>query len=586
MTKSMEKTENLGKMNFFQTSFTVRAVSYAAIILNLASIVLGLVYLAMMTSYTVLWDIFGVIYLLTLFCNVLLVFLDSIRLNRLNKTGHQLSKIGYLYLSFMVLAMLGIFFGNVLYSVTYAPELTANVGAFILIYFSFFAVLSLGGAIAYLNLKYLKIGEIWDQTQSKMSSTRPTLGKMVLMGICYLVLGVGIYFVFLTLFGASLASGDINGAVGMFVAQFDLFFVFLVLCTTVILLKLKNRRASPRSYYGVAIVGLVISAILMAPLCATPYAIASADQNFTAAFGSNWQNNISASVEERYFLKTPFATPEYFLGMITTNYLVNANIKFYDAEGIQLYFDAYLPTGDRDALPGNNSVIIRIHGGGWTAGDKGLANMMQMNKYFAAQGYVVFDIQYGLVGDDWEILPTPAHVRGNFTVDDMVRHIGNFTKYLVLHANEFGANVDSVFISGGSAGGHLTCAVGLGMVSGNYSTIFGTGLNIKGIVPFYPANGHAAIFGGSDVFINPDDHLVNASSPPCLVFQGLEDGIVHPSISQDLKDAYTAAGNPDCAVLYFPFGGHAADFYFTGYYNQVFLYYMERFLYLCVNNYF
>jgi hypothetical protein len=29
-----------------------------------------------------------------------------------------------------------------------------------------------------------------------------------------------------------------------------------------------------------------------------------------------------------------------------------------------------------------------------------------------------------------------------------------------------------------------------------------------------------------------------------------------------------------------PFGGHASDFYFTGYYNQIFLYYMERFIYL------
>jgi hypothetical protein len=375
----MVKKENIGKLNFFQMIFSIKTVNYAAIILNLTSIILGLVYLTTMTSYTIIWDIFGVIYLLTLFCTVLIVFLDSIRVNRVNKIGHRLSNIGYLYLAFTILAILGIFLGNFLYSVTYAPELTANIGAFILIYFSFFAGLILGGSIAYLNIKYLKIGEIWDQTQSKISSFRLKLLKMALMGICYLILGVGIYFMLLTLFGASL-NGEVNGAIGMFVAQFDLFFVFLFLCTTVILLKLKDRRASPRSYYGVAIVGLVISAFLMAPLCATPYAVASADQNFTAAFGSNWQNNISASVEERYFLKTPFATPEYFLGMIITNYIVNANIKFYDAEGIQLYFDAYLPTGNRDALPGNNSVIIRIHGGGWTAGDKGLANMMQMNK--------------------------------------------------------------------------------------------------------------------------------------------------------------------------------------------------------------
>jgi len=42
------------------------------------------------------------------------------------------------------------------------------------------------------------------------------------------------------------------------------------------------------------------------------------------------------------------------------------------------------------------SALIRIHGGAWVGGDKGFANMMQVNKYFAAQGYTVFDVQYGL----------------------------------------------------------------------------------------------------------------------------------------------------------------------------------------------
>ena len=44
-------------------------------------------------------------------------------------------------------------------------------------------------------------------------------------------------------------------------------------------------------------------------------------------------------------------------------------------------------------LPGGNSVLIRIHGGGWKSGDKGLMNNAQMNKYYSL--HVVFDIQYG-----------------------------------------------------------------------------------------------------------------------------------------------------------------------------------------------
>jgi hypothetical protein len=55
-----------------------------------------------------------------------------------------------------------------------------------------------------------------------------------------------------------------------------------------------------------------------------------------------------------------------------------------------------MPLDRGEDLPGQNSTLIRIHGGGWVSGDKGGSNMVQMNKYFAAQGYIVFDIQYGL----------------------------------------------------------------------------------------------------------------------------------------------------------------------------------------------
>jgi predicted esterase len=210
-------------------------------------------------------------------------------------------------------------------------------------------------------------------------------------------------------------------------------------------------------------------------------------------------------------------------------------------------------------------------------------NMMQMNKYFAAQGYVVFDIQYGLDRNPLFGLDplTPDYKKGNFDIDDMMRHIGVFTKYLVLHANEYGANLNSVFVSGGSAGGHLASAVALAITSGNYTDIFGTGLTIKGLIPFYPANGQMVFFGisGSDEFKNPEK-LIDQNSPPCLIFQGTHDILNYFSISERIRDIYRAKGNSEVAILWMPFGGHASDFYFTGYYNQIFLYFMERFMYI------
>ena len=222
------------------------------------------------------------------------------------------------------------------------------------------------------------------------------------------------------------------------------------------------------------------------------------------------------------------------------------NTLFYNEEGIRLYFDAYLPLNGGDDLPGENSILIRIHGGSWVSGDKGMMNMMQMNKYFAAQGYAVFDIQYGLDTNPlFEIDPmTPDYKKGDFNIDDMMRHIGIFTNYLTDNAEEYGANLDSVFVSGGSAGGHLACAVALAIASGDYTDIFSSSLKIKGLVPFYPANGQMRFFGvnGRDEFKNPEK-LIESDSPPCLIFQGTHDILNYFRISQNIRTTYFTKGN-------------------------------------------
>ena len=224
-------------------------------------------------------------------------------------------------------------------------------------------------------------------------------------------------------------------------------------------------------------------------------------------------------------------------------------------------------------LPGGNSVLIRIHGGGWKSGDKGPINNTQMNKYFASQGYVVFDIQYGLNNNDIISPDIIAEQRyGDFTVDDMVRHIGIFMKYLADNHEEFNANIDSVFVSGGSAGGNLALASGL--------TNTNSRISINGLIPFYPANALAQSMGvaASEAFSDPGLNI-DELSPPCLIFQGTHDGLVNSIVTEQLLAEYLNNDNKECAIIYMLYGGHSSDIYFSGYYNQVFLYYMERFMF-------
>jgi hypothetical protein len=73
--------------------------------------------------------------------------------------------------------------------------------------------------------------------------------------------------------------------------------------------------------------------------------------------------------------------------------------------------------------------------------------------------------------------------------------------------------------------------------------------------------------------------LVDANDPPALIFQGMADALVSPYMSAEIETAMDAAGVKCCRLL-FPFAGHANEMILNNPHGQVWLYYLERFLYL------
>ncbi|MFX0105338.1 MAG: alpha/beta hydrolase, partial [Candidatus Hodarchaeota archaeon] len=458
--------------------------NYYSIILNSISIVLGIVYI-LTPSYSTIWDVFGTILLITLFNNLFLIFLNSNKKNETYIFNTRMNLFNYIYLIFIILAMVCMMLGNLLISVTYSNKLIDNLGAYVLIYLFYFGTLFIGIVYAIFGIReYNNIAlGFQEQNFEKRSSRRFLKPKKILKKIITII--SRITFLLGILFGIVSILGSFE-IVTTFIAivsgQFGIFFSIIFLANTILLLKLRHRNWNTKKFYKATVVGILVSGLLLVPLFLTQHTINDIESNFSSTFGPNWSDKIPPEVN-RYFLETPFSLSSYFLGLQPKDCKMEINNLFYDDEGIQLYFDAYMPLNKTKNLPGENSTIIRIHGGGWVSGDKGLMNMMQMNKYFAAQGYTVFDIQYGIAENPLYSLDplTPDYKKGNFNIDDMMRHIGIFTKYLNNYSNKYGANLDSVFISGGSAGGHLTCAVALAIASGDYSDLFSANLTIKGL---------------------------------------------------------------------------------------------------------
>ncbi len=578
----------------------IKIFGWSIFVFNVIVGITNFLYLIIRSSGAVFGNLVGVFIISNLSATMIYSLVLSHQIRTTMKQGNRLNLLCYGYFGGVVLVMIITFFAVF---IGLNDVISVNLGLGVLLYGANFGIVIYGAVLGIIPvipkndilLSTSPIPEDLVWNRSIKAQKRMRWLKYVIIIICIVEIVIGGLVCYSFFFG-------LQGRLRMFMlrvfaGQAALFFGIGTLCFTFILIKITRfitgkLKRIPMSF--LVILGIVISGFCFAPLVLTPQFAKDADivfsNSFDPVFSGDWKAVIENSGYADAFLQTPFSLGGYFLGPPIYDCIVRKNVLYLDGAtsnftvdaNVKLYFDAYLPPNDSDSLPGNRSTLIRIHGGGLTIGDKGLGNIATMNRYFAAQGYCVFDIQYGLNnGPESMGIPiiTPSNVLGNFTLDDIMRHIGNFTFYLENHNSEYGANLNSVFISGGSSGGQLACATALSIASGNYNETFSANYTIKGIIPYYPANNVSLSFTlqSTPEWRNPE-LLVNNQSPPCLIYQGDQDHLIIRSRS--LENTYLSQGNAEVCLLIFPLAGHASDLYFSGYYNQVFLYYMERFMFL------
>lgn len=533
-------------------------------------------------------DIFcGIPFLLALVSLILLAYLNDRAVDRHDYLGRLLHRRGYLYLVLIATGLPLIMLLNLMVAVIYTRRYDPVI--FGTIYLIYFAVPVAGAVAARETLRALKRGFPLQRGRRLRAPARKSRGKKIAAALSYLVLFLGAAGLYLLLAGhRSVFFESAPQFAEIFVSGFSLFYAFILLSVAVIILKLQNRPGSAGALF-VGVLGLLCFALYLLPLLGIPASCARAEEAYSRVFGSAGLEQ-SDGAARKQFLDSPFSLPAYFLGMPPGEYRFERDIIFYEGnsgidEGLKLHYDVFMPPEGRTDLPGWGTALIRIHGGAWIGGDKGFANMLQVNKYFASRGYTVFDLQYGLTDLVELTLPAlqsrvgPPGLIGPYTLDDMVRHLGLFTEYLAAHAAEYGLDLDSVFISGGSAGGHLSTALALALSGGGYPELFSDELKVKAYAPLYPA---IETYFLPEISEAPEwadvKLLIDETSPPCLIFQGRKDGMVHFETARAFQEKYRTLGNEACAVLEFDWAGHAGDFYFPGYFNQAWIYYMERFL--------
>jgi acetyl esterase/lipase len=327
--------------------------------------------------------------------------------------------------------------------------------------------------------------------------------------------------------------------------------------------------------------GLIGAGIAAIPGSQLPDSVDTGAAAMRTALGRNYEFEIPAPVASTMRL-TPFSFPDYLTGINPGAPPVARDLPYRTVAGHALLLDRYDPPPSGGPHPG----LLIIHGGGWENGDKG--EYSEASRYFAARGYVVYDIQYRLTGE----------ARFPAQLEDVECALG----YMRAHAAADGLDPERVAVFGRSAGAHLALLAAYRAARDPAQPDCGPPATVKAVIAYYAptdlAWGYAhpldpdiiqtrrlltALLGGSPAQV-PDQyaaatpqHWLDRPVPPTLLVHGDADQIVGPANATMLATALQAAGDR-VVLLPLPWAGHGFDAIFQGLGSQVALYYWERFM--------
>ncbi len=210
--------------------------------------------------------------------------------------------------------------------------------------------------------------------------------------------------------------------------------------------------------------------------------------------------------------------------------------------------DYYLPAGRSSH---STKVLILVHGGGWSQGDKSDFNPVIDTLKKRLPAYAVFNVNYRLSNGVQHLFPT------------LEMDLKAAIEYIYEHRNEYGI-ADKFVLVGTSAGGHLSLLHAYKYISP---------VKVKAVVDFFgptdlvdmynnpasilaPPSLISSVIGGTPVthplvysHSSPVTY-VSSQSPPTLILHGGLDPIVSVNQSVLLRDLLLAAGVPHEYVYY------------------------------------
>ncbi|HVK97257.1 MAG TPA: alpha/beta hydrolase, partial [Flavisolibacter sp.] len=208
--------------------------------------------------------------------------------------------------------------------------------------------------------------------------------------------------------------------------------------------------------------------------------------------------------------------------------------------------DIYLPA-NRSA--DSTRVLVIIHGGAYTSGDKTEFNAYIPSIKQKLPGYAIFNINYKLAAGNVNAFPTQEN------------DVKAALDFVVSKAAEYTVNGDKLVLLGASSGAHLALLQAFKYPVPKVKAVvdfFGPTdfVTLYNAAPRFTQIGLQLLLSGTPV-ANPDVYsrsspinFVGSDSPPTIIFHGQKDDIVPISQSTSLKIKLDASGVPNQIFIY------------------------------------
>jgi acetyl esterase/lipase len=282
--------------------------------------------------------------------------------------------------------------------------------------------------------------------------------------------------------------------------------------------------------------------------------------------GADYRTRLEATYTD-LDMSTPLRQLAWPFRMSFDEVAVTKDVPYVAEHGRRGLLDVYTR---RDADPAAAApVLLQVHGGAWSLGDKdhqGLPLMLHM----AARGWVCVAINYRLSPRE----AFPAHLV------DVKRAIA----WIREHVHRYGGDASFLAVTGGSAGGHLAAMAALTPGDPEYQPGFeDADTTVQAAVPFYGVYDFAGLtgtrrarqlrdrfLGPRVLFKDPRTELeaferasplfrVSPAAPPMFVIHGTHDSLVEVGQARSFVRRLREVSEHEVAYAELPGTQHAFD---------------------------